>query len=117
MAIAGFTEKGQGGIKRSESQAVAWYRRAADLGHPPAQLKLGEKYQSGKGVKRDYAVALQWISRAAETGYPGGQYAMGETYERGRGVKRNKDTARAWYRRAGNQGHGPAASKLKKLGG
>ncbi|MFT4711876.1 MAG: TPR repeat protein [Candidatus Azotimanducaceae bacterium] len=117
MSIAGFTEKGQGGIKRSEEQAVAWYRQAANLGHPPAQLKLGEKYQTGKGVKRDYAIALQWIGRAAEADYPAGQYLMGETYERGRGVKRNKDTARSWYRRASNQGHTPSAIKLKKLGG
>ncbi|MCB1645430.1 MAG: SEL1-like repeat protein [Pseudomonadales bacterium] len=114
-SIASLTERGLGGIRRSDEEAIELLTRAATLGYPPAQVELGLKYQAGRGVKRDYGVAMQWIGRAAELNYPDALLAMGEIYERGRGVKRDKTTARSWYVRAENQGHPEASEKLKRL--
>jgi TPR repeat protein len=46
-------------------EAVKWYRKAADLGHPHAQFNLGSMYAKGQGVPQDYALAYVWFDLAA----------------------------------------------------
>jgi len=45
------------------------FLEAAEAGHPPAQRKLGEIYDSGNpAVKRDYQAAIHWYEKAREGG-------------------------------------------------
>ncbi|MGE5130858.1 MAG: tetratricopeptide repeat protein, partial [Sphingomonadaceae bacterium] len=56
------------GVKRDESSAAKWYRKAAFQGHPEAQLRLGQLYADGQGVPRDDFQAYVWFSAAARGG-------------------------------------------------
>jgi hypothetical protein len=45
------------GVPRDYTEAVKWYRLAAQQGDPDAQLNLGKMYELGNGVPRDYIQA------------------------------------------------------------
>jgi TPR repeat protein len=47
------------------TEAVKWYRRAADQGYGDAQNSLGKLYLAGVGVKQDYKQAYMWLTIAA----------------------------------------------------
>jgi hypothetical protein len=67
VAIAGMFRFGEG--RRVDLvEAARWYRRAADLGEPIAQLNLGEMYLLGIGVPRDAVRAHLWLSLATRQG-------------------------------------------------
>src|SRR5215469_14368830 len=48
------------------AQAAAWYRRAADRGHPAAQDRLADLHMIGRGVPQSDAEAFRWYRRTAE---------------------------------------------------
>jgi TPR repeat protein len=49
--------------------AMQAYQDAAELGHGPAQRRLGDIYANGQGdVQRDYETSLRWYRRAREQG-------------------------------------------------
>ena len=54
--------------RANDGRALYWYRRAAEQGHVPAQLLLGQMYESGWGVASDRAEAVRWYRRAAAIG-------------------------------------------------
>ncbi len=43
-------------ISQDYTEAVRWYRKAAEMGLAEAQLNLGGKYYEGQGVPQDYAL-------------------------------------------------------------
>lgn len=49
-------------------QAEAMLKRAAELGHAFAQVKVGMNYERGNGVQADQAEALRWYQKAAAQG-------------------------------------------------
>jgi len=53
-------------IEPDYANAVHWLISAAELGHPRAQLDLGNMYIEGTGVTRNYAVAYKWLTLARE---------------------------------------------------
>ena len=53
---------------RSYAEAAELFRKAADMGHAPAQYNLGYCYKYGDGVPRDLAVSAEWYRKAAEQG-------------------------------------------------
>ena len=58
------------GVPRDATEAVNWYRKAADQGLAVAQSQLGAMYGAGIGVPQDDAEAMKWTSKAADQGYP-----------------------------------------------
>ena len=60
-------EKGHG-VPQDYSQAVAWFRKAAEQGNDVAQYNLGEMYREGRGVPQDEGEATTWYKKAAEQG-------------------------------------------------
>jgi TPR repeat protein len=56
--------------KRGDEQgAFTAYLAAAEQGHPPAQRRLGEIYDSGNSaVKRNYEESIRWYQKARENG-------------------------------------------------
>ncbi len=67
VAIAGMYRFGDG-RPVDAVEAARWYRRAADLDEPVAQLNLGEMYMLGIGVPRDVVRAHLWLTLAAGQG-------------------------------------------------
>jgi uncharacterized protein len=51
--------------RQNAVEAVAWYRRAADQGHPDSQASLATAYAEGVGVPQDLVEAHKWYSLAA----------------------------------------------------
>ena len=46
-------------VVEDHSEAVAWYRKAAEQGDAGAQNNLGFMYDQGKGVKQDFGEAVR----------------------------------------------------------
>jgi TPR repeat protein len=98
-------EVGRDGVERDYSEAVSWYRRAAEQGHAQGQTSLGAMYGSGRGVSPDDAEAVRWYRRAAEQGFALAQTYLGSMYRSGRGGRRDDEEAIRWFRRSAEQGH------------
>ena len=56
------------GVPQDNTEAVSWYRKAAEQGNVHAQSNLGNMYANGKGVPQDYAEAARWYRKATEQG-------------------------------------------------
>lgn len=55
--------------EHSPSKAMAWYRKAADLGCVESMRKIGVFYRNGElGVDRDDEEGMAWLTRAADLG-------------------------------------------------
>jgi TPR repeat protein len=85
-------------------EATRWFRKAADLGFPDAQLMLGSAYDAGKGVAKDSVEAARWYCRAAEQGDTTAQSIVGGIYLTGDGVEKDIPTGLDWYRKAAEKG-------------
>ena len=56
------------GVEQSYTEAVKWYRKAAEQGDATAQHNLGFCYDKGRGVEQSYTEAVKWYRKAAEQG-------------------------------------------------
>jgi TPR repeat protein len=90
--------------KKNYTEAIKWYRIAAEQGHANAQSSLGVMYRLGYGVTQDYAEAVKWFRKAAEQGDEFGQHMLGFMYESGHGVTQDYAEAMKWFRKAAEQG-------------
>ena len=59
------------GVPQSPTEAVNWFRRAAEQDYTLAQHNLGAMYGSGQGLKRDYVQAYKWLNICAAKGNSG----------------------------------------------
>jgi len=57
------------GVEQKYDEAVAWFRKAAEKGHPMAQANLGVMYELGHGVPQDLVKAHMWFALSA-AGFP-----------------------------------------------
>lgn len=100
------------GVPQIYSEAVKWFRKAAEQGNANAQYNLGVCYENGDGVPQNYSEAVKWYKRAAEQGDANAQYKLGVCYEGGFSVPQNYSKAAKWYRKAAEQGHADAQDGL-----
>lgn len=103
------------GVSKNATEAVKWYRKAAEQGYAPAQSNLGVMYTKGEGVPKDSAEAVKWYRRAAEQGLAPAQSNLGVLYATGEGVPKDSTEAVKWYRRAAEQGNTPAQANLAAM--
>ena len=101
--------------KKDYTEAVKWYRKAAEQGHAKAQNNLGNCYYHGNGVEENEKEAVKWYRKAAEQGDASAQYDLGNCYYYGRGVGQNYEEAVKWYRKAAEQGYDNAQHNLGNL--
>ncbi len=94
------------------SEAVRWYRKAAEQGYANAQNNLGVCYKTGIGVSTDFSEAVKWYRKAAEQGNAIAQCNLGYCYDKGNGVPQDYNEAVKWYRKAAEQGHAMAQNNL-----
>lgn len=52
----------------NEIEALKWYLRAAEKGHPGAMTNLARLFALGHGAKQDCAAARRWLNKAANAG-------------------------------------------------
>jgi localization factor PodJL len=85
-------------------EALKSLQQSAALGHPPAQLQLGELYKLGQGVEQDAAQARIWYLRAAEGGNVLAMHRVGVMAARGQGGPADLPAAITWFEKAANFG-------------
>ncbi len=93
---------GRGGI-RDDSQALRWFKVAAQRELAEAQYNLGIMYANGRGVPKDMKKAIHWFQAAAEQGLAGAQYNLGTMYVTGNGLKVDYFKGVEWLRKAAEQ--------------
>jgi TPR repeat protein len=76
--------------------ACGWFRRAADLGYPPAMNNVGECYMHGIGFTRSALAAVQWHRSAAMAGNPVAAMNLIRDIKSGLGGKADVAAADSW---------------------
>jgi hypothetical protein len=97
------------------SQAVDWYRKAAEQGQREAQFGLGARYLLGQGVSQDLDEARRWLTRAANRGHPYAQFLLAKMFEAGEGGPVDAASAAKYYEPAANFGIAEAQYRLGLL--
>ncbi len=64
------------GVEQDYEQALAYYKKAAELGHAGAHESIGHFYAEGYGVERDFTEAFNWRRKGAELGSHTAMYGM-----------------------------------------
>ena len=99
----------------AEISPFAKDQKAAQLGNPDAQFKLGLAYQMGDGVSQDDAKAAIWFRRAACNGNMQAQVKLIEAYYLGRGVPQDYFLAGWWMLKVAVRKSAVAEAQAKKL--
>ena len=86
------------------TEALRWFRAAAEQGDSVGQYMLGEMYYNANGVSQDYKEALRWFRAAAEQGQMLAQHKLGVMYYNGQGVPQDYKEALRWYREPAERG-------------
>ena len=90
--------------RNSFTNAVRWYRKAAEQGNADAQFKIGYLHTTGQGMPRDHDAAAKWFRLAAEQNVLAAQYDLAVCLEKGYGGPTNNVEALKWYHKAAGRG-------------
>lgn len=63
---------GENGKSQDDSQALHWFKKAADMGDASAQNNLAILYAVGRGTKKDTLKAEEYFRMAADQNHPNG---------------------------------------------
>ena len=94
------------------AEALRWYRRAAERGHPRTQWRLGYAYREGDGVEQNDREAVRWHCLAAQAGDPAAQYDLARMCEEGWGTPRDIPEGLRLFRAAAEQGDAEAQCNI-----
>lgn len=103
------------GMQKDGTEAVKWWRKAAQSGKTDAQVLLGNAYLTGTGISKDQGEAVKWWRKAAESGNADGQALLGQAYYEGISVEKDKAEGISWLRKAAENGSPIAITLLKSL--
>jgi hypothetical protein len=105
--LAGFHEKGLGGLPKNDEEAARLYKFAADQGSAAGQNGLGNFYRDGRGgLVKDDREAARLYKLAADQGEASGQLNLGKFYHEGRGALAKNDVEAArLFRMSADQGN------------
>lgn len=94
-------EQAMQGLEADDPAALETLRRAAELGHPEAQLTLAGLNETGDaGVPVDLAQARRWLRKAAEGGDARGMFGYGMFLYEGQGGAQDRRTGLEWILKA-----------------
>src|SRR6267378_4337025 len=85
FALANLYFRGRS-VAQDYTQALIWYRPAADQGYALAQYNLASLLEHGRGVRRDYRQSFDWYRKAADQNYPDAEQEVGYFYQCGFGI-------------------------------
>jgi TPR repeat protein len=57
-------------VAKNYSEAMRFFRKAADLGDTQAMSNIGVMYDNGEGVPKNAAEAARWYKKAADRDKP-----------------------------------------------
>ena len=76
LNLAGMIDQGLGGLKRDVSEAIEWFRRAAQQGLRDANQRLAELLAERNQDRRDAAEAVERITRVAASSPVGAEFRL-----------------------------------------
>ncbi|MGC1181544.1 tetratricopeptide repeat protein [Legionella sp.] len=88
---------GLGGLPRDAQQALAWYKKASEMGNANALYELGLLSETGVTTKLDFNEALKYYQAAADKGNEKAMLALARMYHYGLGVAKNPKIAASYY--------------------
>jgi len=94
------------GVPQNLTEAVKWYRKAAEQGAASAQYNLGFMYLNGQGVPQNYAEAEKWYRKAAEQGDVDALQILGLAYYLGKWVPQDFVQSYFWFSLAASRASG-----------
>lgn len=92
------------GVRKNQTEAAGWYRKAAEQGYAAAQNSLGSLYQYGEGAPQDNAEAVRWYQKAADQGFGEAYTNLGYMYDGGLGINQDKQKAALLYQSGAEKG-------------
>lgn len=92
------------GVGKDQTEAVKWYRMAAEQGLADAAFELAKCYKFGIGVRRNRTTALKWIRMAAEQGHTKAMVLLGMHHLNEFEEEYNPRKAVKLFRKAADQG-------------
>ncbi|WP_333571008.1 SEL1-like repeat protein [Sphingomonas sp.] len=100
-------------VPRDPAKAASYYRQAAKLDLPSAQVALAQMLETGDdGVQQDRPQAIAWYRAAARHEHPEALYALARAFDLGEGVKADPEQALGLYKRAAIAGSAGAMTAL-----
>jgi TPR repeat protein len=79
------------------TQAINWYRQAAESGHAEAAWRLARLARQAGTLPADPQTMLAWVRQAAQGGIADAQYELGAYLAEGRLVPRDLEAAQHWF--------------------
>lgn len=107
------------GVKQSITNALYYYKKAAEHGEFFSQSRLGEAYRNGElGLKKSIEKAFFWHLEAAKQGSAINLEIIGRFYEKGEGVAQSPEKAFEYYQSAAGisirEGYGKSIYNLAR---
>ena len=97
----------------SDTDALEYVRRAAELGNHDAEYELAAMYSQGRGTAKDMEKANVWGRKSAEAGNRMAQFELGRTILKDAADDSSKRAEGIiWIEMAANAGYSPAAISL-----
>lgn len=87
------------------SQAITWFKKAADLHNDTGMYFVGYMHKVGAGVDQDYKKAFKWYDRAANIGNAKAMLDLGLLYAQGKGVVKDTKKAKYWINKSVEYGN------------
>lgn len=81
-------------VKKNIPLSIEYYRKAADLGKPVAELRMSQMFETGEGVQKNRPLSVTYALRAACHGNIEGCFIAGSALLSGNGI--TKDEARGF---------------------
>lgn len=100
------------GLAKDSTEALKWFRKAAEQGYALAQYGIGVMYFNADGVAKDSAEAVKWFRKAAEQGDVYAKLELSLIYHKGDGVPKDDTEAVKWCRMAAEDGNVQAQFNL-----
>lgn len=104
-----------GPLPKDASEAVRWYRKAAEAGEPEAALALALRLRDGDGVAADPAESAHWLTIATDAGSADAAYALAELHHDGTRIPRSEAKAIQLFRLAAQRQSAEAITQLRAL--
>ena len=98
-----FSEVGIGMQQPAPTEALAWYKKAAEQGSLDAATNIALMYDDGIGIPKDPAQAMIWFRQAAEGGDATAQYNLALKYRSGKDVPQDYKESLRWLTAAADQ--------------
>ena len=103
------------GAPENMTEALRWYRAAAELGLADAQNNLGAMYLAGLGTEKNPVEAAYWYQKAAEQEQVHAQFNLAMLYLFGSGKEQSDEDAVHWLHAAAAQGDVEAICQLGNM--